>query len=132
MNERDWILCLTDSTNINWDTPINTRTIAKSDVARCISAVASVTGISPRQILGERRTKDVARARQIAYYVARRAFNLSYPKIGRYIGHRDHTSVVYGERVISHLLATDAAIKAAVDASMLKVMGGRTDMGGDH
>lgn len=46
---------------------------------------------------GPRRHKTIATARK-ALYAALRATGMSFPEIGRFVGGRDHTTVIYGVR----------------------------------
>ena len=42
--------------------------------------------------------------RQVAMYILREYFNISYPAIGKEIGGRDHTTVIHSyDRVVEHL-----------------------------
>ena len=49
-------------------------------------------------LLGERRTRAVARPRQVAMYLAKTLTTRSYPDIGRRFGNRDHTTVLHAVR----------------------------------
>lgn len=53
-------------------------------------------GVSKRELLSERRTNRLAVCRQAIYYWAYRRTALSMPQIGRKIGDRDHTTILYG------------------------------------
>lgn len=47
------------------------------------------------ELVGQRRTKNVADARHIAMYLLREELGLSLPQIGQLLGHRDHTTVAH-------------------------------------
>lgn len=61
-----------------------------------LNAVASVTGISEAEMLGQVRTRKIARARHIAVWMAtRHCPHLSCAEIGRRMGGRDHTTILH-------------------------------------
>jgi chromosomal replication initiator protein len=74
-------------------------------------------------LLSERRTRAVARPRQIAMYLCKQHTTRSYPDIGRRFGGRDHTTVLHGVRKIDSLLATDEQIARDVEALTRKLRG---------
>ena len=61
-----------------------------------------------------RRSREVARPRQIAMYIAKQLTQRSLPEIGRRFGGRDHTTVIHAVRRIEELRAADAEIDADV------------------
>ena len=64
-----------------------------------------------------RRSRTVARPRQMAMYLAKKLTPRSYPEIGRMFGGRDHTTVLYAVRKIEELIAAEPQI--AEDAELL-------------
>ncbi len=74
-------------------------------------------------LLSERRTRAVARPRQIAMYLCKQHTTRSYPDIGRRFGGRDHTTVLHGVRKIEELLASDEQIAKDVEALTRKLRG---------
>lgn len=48
----------------------------------------------------------------------------SLPEIGRRFGGRDHTTVMHAVRKIGHLIGTDRALAAEVEALRSKLTGG--------
>lgn len=66
-------------------------------VRAVIEAVSGVTGIPYADIVGPRRMPRFVRARQVAMYFAHRyCRHLSVAEIGRRMGARDHTTILYG------------------------------------
>ena len=41
------------------------------------------------------RRKEIVHARQVAMYILREEFNVSYPLIGQKLGGKDHTTVIH-------------------------------------
>ena len=65
-----------------------------------IKIIAGFYMIDPEQIYEKTRKKEIVYVRQIAMYILREYFNISYPAIGKEIGGRDHTTVIHSyERV---------------------------------
>ncbi|CUH34134.1 Chromosomal replication initiator protein DnaA [Jannaschia seosinensis] len=65
-----------------------------------------------------RRSRTVARPRQMAMFLAKKLTPRSYPEIGRKFGGRDHTTVLYAVRKIEELMASEPQI--AEDAQLLQ------------
>lgn len=61
-----------------------------------------------------RRTKAIARPRQIAMYLSKKLTTRSFPEIGKSFGGRDHTTVMHAVKTIEKLLKTDPAIQEDV------------------
>lgn len=62
-----------------------------------------------------RRSRNVARPRQIAMYLAKALTSRSLPEIGRKFGGRDHTTVMHAVRKIDELINDDPQIAYDVD-----------------
>ncbi len=62
-----------------------------------------------------RRSRQVARPRQVAMYLAKQLTARSLPEIGRKFGGRDHTTVMHAVRKIDELMAEDAQIAQDVE-----------------
>ncbi len=69
-------------------------------------------------LIGPKRTRTLARPRQVAMWLSKHLTNRSLPEIGRRFGKRDHTTVMHGVRKIDELRATDSQI--ADDLEMLR------------
>ena len=79
-----------------------------------INIVADAYNLSPDQMMGRERSRNVALPRQIAMYLMREEGNISLPQIGEALGGRDHTTVMYGCDKIADLLETDDNIRRQV------------------
>jgi len=64
---------------------------------KIISGVSEMSGVSVAELLGERRTRRVAAARRLVYWLARELTHHSFPTIGRLLN-RDSSTVVHGAR----------------------------------
>ncbi len=62
-------------------------------------------------LLSKRRSRFLARARQVAMALAKELTNHSLPEIGEAFGGRDHTTVLHACRKVKELMAENIAIK---------------------
>ncbi len=85
-------------------------------VALIKAMVAEYYDIPPIDMVSDRRSREVARPRQVAMYLANRLTTQSTPAIGRYLGGRDHTTVMHGIRNIERLRLVDTDIADDIDA----------------
>ncbi|WP_233455837.1 chromosomal replication initiator protein DnaA [Brevundimonas aurantiaca] len=85
--------------------------------------VADHFNLKQADLLSERRTRSVARPRQMAMYLCKQHTTRSYPDIGRRFGGRDHTTVLHGVRKIEELMAQDDQIARDVEALARKLRG---------
>ncbi|MFN3777765.1 MAG: chromosomal replication initiator protein DnaA [Brevundimonas aurantiaca] len=85
--------------------------------------VADHFNLKQADLLSERRTRSVARPRQMAMYLCKQHTTRSYPDIGRRFGGRDHTTVLHGVRKIEELMAQDDQIARDVEVLTRKLRG---------
>jgi chromosomal replication initiator protein len=65
-------------------------------------------------ILGPKRDKDIVVPRQIAMYMLRSELHLSFPKIARELGRKDHTTAIHSVEKIEKEASFDSDIKNAI------------------
>ena len=84
----------------------------------CIpTIIAKVSGhfkIEESDMLGSRRTKEIAHARQIAMYLARELTDSSLIYIGHAIGGRNHSTVSFAHKKIGKLIETNPLIQKQI------------------
>lgn len=74
-------------------------------------------GLTRSEVIADRRTQPLVRWRQIMFYVAKVKTERSFPDIGRRMGGRDHTTVLYAVRTIEGMIESgDATIINHVNA----------------
>lgn len=76
--------------------------------------VAEYYKIKISDLHSKRRSRSVARPRQVAMYLAKDLTNHSLPEIGDTFGGRDHTTVIHACRKVKELMITDADINEDV------------------
>ena len=80
-----------------------------------VSVVAEHYNISVEDILSKKKSKEIANPRQICMYLSRKYTDDSLQNIGKYIGNRDHTTVMHGSDKISKALNHDDILKNNVE-----------------
>lgn len=70
--------------------------------------------VSLDDILGPKRDKDIVVPRQIAMYMLRSELHLSFPKIARELGRKDHTTAIHSVEKIQKEVGYDADMKEAI------------------
>ena len=88
------------------------RRITIDDIQR---KVADYYNIRLSDLLSARRSRTIARPRQVAMYLSKLLTTRSLPEIGRKFGGRDHTTVIHAVKRIENLQDSDAAIQEEVD-----------------
>ena len=73
--------------------------------------VADYYGLQVKDLLSKRRSRSVARPRQVAMALSKELTNHSLPEIGDMFGGRDHTTVLHACRKINELKESDADIR---------------------
>lgn len=72
--------------------------------------VADYYKIKVAEMFSPKRSRNVARPRQLAMALAKELTQLSYPELGDAFGGRDHTTVIHACRKITELKISDASI----------------------
>ena len=76
--------------------------------------VASYFNLNIQELLSPRRSRSLARPRQIAMYLAKQHTTNSLPDIGRKFSNRDHTTVIHAVKKIDELIKKDNDIRQNV------------------
>jgi chromosomal replication initiator protein len=67
--------------------------------------------VSLDDLLGPKRDKDIVVPRQVAMYILRSELHLSFPKIARELGRKDHTTAIHSVEKIEQELTFDAIMR---------------------
>ena len=73
--------------------------------------VAEYYNIKVSDLMSKRRSRSVARPRQVAMALAKELTTNSLPEIGKSFGGRDHTTVLHGCRKVKELLESSAELR---------------------
>ncbi|MBO4897955.1 MAG: chromosomal replication initiator protein DnaA [Clostridia bacterium] len=79
-----------------------------------LNSCASFYNIRKDDILGNRRTKEIAYARQICMYLFRELLGYSLLKVANYFG-KDHTTVMYAVSKIEKEMKNDISFKTQIE-----------------
>jgi chromosomal replication initiator protein len=102
------ILTISDCKNILRDVFNQIRVIT---VDKIQNTVSNYFNISLSEMLSQRRSRPLARPRQIAMYLAKKMTTRSLPEIGRRFANRDHTTVIHAVKTITRLSEQDDEMK---------------------
>ncbi len=83
--------------------------------------VADYYHIKVNDILGKKRTRAIARPRQIAMTLAKELTQQSLPSIGDAFGNRDHTTVLHANKTINEFKKTDPEVSQDYEA-LLRIL----------
>jgi len=72
--------------------------------------VAQHYNIKTSDLDSKRRTRSIARPRQVAMCLSKELTNHSLPEIGSYFGNRDHTTVIHACKKIKELRTEDTTL----------------------
>lgn len=80
-----------------------------------VRAVADAWQLAVDEMIGESRADDCVHARWVAMLLMREA-GASTGRIGRALGHRNHTTIMYGLRCIAERMEASPELRARVEA----------------
>lgn len=86
----------------------------KPKLAEVIRVVASAHGISVEEIKSACRKRHLAWPRQVAAYLCRELTDHSLPEIGRALGNKDHTTILFSYRKILSLSGADEQLRGTL------------------
>tara|TARA_A100001011_G_C14290837_1_gene836129 strand:- start:1079 stop:2473 length:1395 start_codon:yes stop_codon:yes gene_type:complete len=105
-------LTIQDCKNILKDVFNQTKIIT---VDKIQNTVSSFFNIPLAEMLSQRRSRPLARPRQIAMYLSKKMTTRSLPEIGRRFANRDHTTVIHAVKTITRILEKDDEMKKNVN-----------------
>lgn len=99
------------------------------DVIRDVSTksiqdfIARRFNVSNNDLVGKRRTQNIALARQVAMYLCRKLIGSSYPEIGTFFGGRDHSTVIHAFKTIEEKIENDHNFKTEIGSLERSIVG---------
>ncbi len=105
-------LTITDCKNILKDVFNQIRVIT---VDKIQNVVSNFYNLALTDMLSQRRSRPLARPRQIAMYLAKKMTSRSLPEIGRRFANRDHTTVIHAVKTITRLSEQDDEMKKNIN-----------------
>lgn len=80
-----------------------------------INIVANYYSVKPDDIIGKRRKQRFVVPRMVAAFLMRDQLGISFPRIGRKLGGRDHTTAIYSYKKISKAYSNNEKIKREIN-----------------
>ncbi len=74
------------------------------------SVTATFFGLSPADLHTSRKTRTIALARAIAMFLARKHTEMSFPEIGRFMGNKNHSTVILACKRIASTLGQEGTV----------------------
>ena len=102
------VLNISDCKNILKDVFSQIRVVTVDKIQNIVS---NFFNIPLSEMLSQRRSRPLARPRQIAMYLAKKMTTRSLPEIGRRFANRDHTTVIHAVKTITRLSEQDDEMK---------------------
>ncbi len=90
-----------------------------------INVVADHFNITPQDIRGSKRSRNIAYPRQITMYLCRHMTQSSLQAIGELMGNKDHSTVIHGIDKIEKDLENDDNLKNTIEVLQKKISPGR-------
>lgn len=81
---------------------------------KIINVVADYYNLAPAQLTGKIRTSQIALARHIAMYLARKLLDAPFTKIGESFGGKDHATVMNGVQKVEKGMKNDHNLQKAI------------------
>jgi len=78
--------------------------------------VATYFGLTSADLHTSRKTRTIALARGIAMYLARKHTDMSFPEIGRFMGNKNHSTVILANLKIGQMLKDDQIVQRQTPA----------------
>ncbi|XMB71565.1 chromosomal replication initiator protein DnaA [Mycoplasmatota bacterium WC30] len=92
----------------------------RTNYTNILDIVSNYYNISTTDLLSKNRKKQYVFPRQIAMYVLKDLYDLTYKKIGQIFNNRDHSTVIYSIEQISNDIQVDKNKKNDVDKLLVK------------
>ena len=104
--------------NVN-DCKIILKDVHNNNKVISIDKIQNVTSnffsLNLQEMLSQRRSRPLARPRQIAMYLAKKLTTRSLPEIGRKFANRDHTTVIHAVKTIEKLSQDNSLMKKNIE-----------------
>ncbi len=101
-------LNINDCKNILKDVFNQSKVVTVDKIQNTVSGYFNIT---LNDMLSQRRSRPLARPRQIAMFLAKKLTTRSLPEIGRRFANRDHTTVIHAVKTITKLSEKDEEMK---------------------
>lgn len=90
---------------------LNSVKTSRTTAKHIIEKIANYYQIKIADLIGPKRDKDIVLPRQVAMYLMRNELNLSFPKIAKNLGRKDHTTAIHSVTKIEKQLLYSEDLK---------------------
>lgn len=98
------------------------REAKKPNPKQIIEKTAAHFDLKVIDIMSPKRDKEIVVPRQVAMYIMREEYNISFPIIARSLGKKDHTTVIHGVKKIAALSREDESLGHEIKALKQKLI----------
>jgi len=95
---------------------LNTPRMENLTMYNIIRVTADYFGLTPNDLKGKKRSKNIVYARQLAMYIGRDLMDYSTTMLGQEFGGRDHTTVMHSIEKIKKNFLTDPALETTIES----------------
>jgi len=92
-------------------------------VDKIFSAIFKKYNVHREDIVGPRRTKDIARARHIAVYLVHSITDMSYDNVGKVFSNRDHSTVMSSINRVKEMIDEDKMFALELEELKREIQG---------
>ncbi len=92
----------------------------KKNYTNILDVVSNYYNITTSDLLSKNRRKKIVFPRQVAMYILKELYDLTYKKIGQIFNNRDHSTVIYSIEQIANDLQIDNNKKNDIDKLLVK------------
>ncbi|MDO5349369.1 MAG: chromosomal replication initiator protein DnaA [Lachnospiraceae bacterium] len=86
-----------------------------------IQVVCDHFGITPLDIASQKRNREIVVPRQIVMYLCRNMTEAPLQTIGKYMGGRDHTTIIHGSEKIANELGKNDSLRGTIEILKKKI-----------
>lgn len=90
-------------------------TLKEVTIEAIIELVCKTMGVNVKDVLSQRRTRDLTSARHVAMYICKERTKSTLAAIGKAIGGRTHATVMHACKTVPNLIDTDKIIRSQVE-----------------
>ncbi|OAB62398.1 hypothetical protein AY599_09115 [Leptolyngbya valderiana BDU 20041] len=99
------------------------RTATSATMQAVLDAAISFYGVKLSDLQAKKKTRSIARPRQVVMYLARKHTRHSLEEIGGYLGGRDHTTVMHGASKVADLCKADPQFASELERLEARIVG---------
>ncbi len=92
-----------------------------NSIGKIMNIVSQYFKLTPDDLKGKKRSKDIANARMIAMYLSRILTDETYPRIGLEFGGRDHSTVIHAYEKINEDIKNNGELEKMISELKLKM-----------